>query len=146
MLTLCLCVSEVESAAEAKIASCTVSAEDAGVPLGLSGWSNTTWSPPASPGLAEVLTALSQTARAWVRVCRFVFLLTGATGMVQKKKKMISCHHLSTDVCRPLGWLQVDVLAEGSSKALLRPLCSGSFDKKSRRCLTFTTLPAKLSG
>lgn len=73
----------------------------------------------------------------------YLFLLTGAMGMVQKK---ISCHHVCTDVCRPLGWLQVDALAEGSSKPLLRLLCSGSFDRKSRRCLTFTMLPARLSG
>lgn len=42
----CICcilfVSEVEGAAEAKIASSAVSAEDAGVSLGLSGFSHTT--------------------------------------------------------------------------------------------------------
>lgn len=57
-----LFVCELEGAAEAETASSTISAEDAGVSLGLSGFSHTSRSPPPSPGLAEVLTALSQTA------------------------------------------------------------------------------------
>lgn len=46
----------------------------------------------------------------------------------------------------PLGWLQVDVLAEGFSKPLLRLLFSESLDREYRRFLTFTILPARLSG
>lgn len=136
-------VSEVEGAAEAKIASSTISAEDAGVSLGLSGFSHTTWSPPPSPGLAEVLAALSQTARTWVWVCTLV-IASQSTVIVKK------WFHVTTSaptyVCCPLGWLQVDVLAEGSSKPLLRLLYSESLNRKYRRCLTFTMPPARLSG
>lgn len=63
-----LFVCELEGTAEAEIASSTISAEDAGVSLGFSGFSHTSWSSPPSPGLAEVLTALSQTARTWIWV------------------------------------------------------------------------------
>ena len=62
-------VSEPEGTAEAEIASSPVSAAAAGVSLGMSGHSHTTWPPPPSPHLAEVPTALPQTAwtRVWVR-------------------------------------------------------------------------------
>lgn len=76
-------VSEVEGAAEAKITSSTISAEDAGVSLGLSGFSHTTWSPPPSAGLAEVLAALSETARTWVWVCTLV-IASQSPVMVEK--------------------------------------------------------------
>lgn len=59
---------------------------------------------------------------------------------------MISCQHVCAYVCRPLGWLQVDVLAEGSSTPRLRLFYSESLDRKYRRCLTFTILSARLSG
>lgn len=56
-------VSELEGAAEVEVAGSTISAAAAGVPLGLSGFSHASRPRPPSPGLAEVPTALPQTAR-----------------------------------------------------------------------------------
>lgn len=60
-----------------------------------------------------------------------------------KRNDFMSPHQ---HVCCPLGWRQVDVLAEGFSKPHLRLLYSETSDSEYRRCLTSTTLPARLSG
>lgn len=55
-------VSEPEGPAEAEVARSTISAETAGIPLGVSGLGHASRPSSPSPGLAEVPTALLQTA------------------------------------------------------------------------------------
>lgn len=76
-------VSEPEGAAEAEVVGSSISAATAGLPLGLSSFSHTSWPSTPSPGLAKVLTAVPQTARTrvWVR-CTHCFIV-----IINDKKK-----------------------------------------------------------
>lgn len=61
-------VYEPESTAEAEVASSAISTAAASVPLGKSGFSHASWPSAPPAGLAEVSTALPQTARTWLWV------------------------------------------------------------------------------
>lgn len=89
---------EPESTAEAEVAGSTISTAAAGVPLGESGFSHTSWPSTPPPGLAEVSTALPQTTRTWLWVwC--TQSLWSSSNQENSRQSLIWRYHISFCMC-----------------------------------------------